>query len=278
MNDLFQSLDLSKIFLYIPGILIFLVGSGQVKKWMRIRRKGACTYAEIIKCEHIVRKDSKDRNIYNYYDITAEYTNEDGHKEKLLIKSPTEYAKGQQARLYKGTKNEQPFLVEEQELLFNPFELLFGGALLILLAMEQNRNDETAAMVCLTLLLVGAGISLIINYVNLKKKHLVPIKAEVTDIYERQISKESKIIKGAKFTYYPIVQFMLDNKRHVRRCFINSSSKNSFKKGNRMTLYYDEKTKTVLENHARVGVLIGGIIVLCAGLLAGASLIAVGIA
>ena len=67
--------DLSKLFMYIPGIILFLVGSGQVKDWLYMRRMGSCVEAGVTNCKHVVKKDKKDREIYNYYDVTVEYRN-----------------------------------------------------------------------------------------------------------------------------------------------------------------------------------------------------------
>lgn len=87
------------------------------------------------------------------------------------------------------------------------------GALLIPLALEENRGNEIQAMLCLALLLLGAGVNLIVDYIMLKKRGLRPLDAEITDIYTRQISRETKIWKGAKYTYYPVVRYVLDGKR-----------------------------------------------------------------
>ena len=53
--------DLSKLFMYIPGIILFLVGSGQVKDWLYMRRMGSCVEANVANCKHVVKKDKKDR-------------------------------------------------------------------------------------------------------------------------------------------------------------------------------------------------------------------------
>ncbi len=269
--------ELSKLFLYIPGIIIFLVGSGQVRQWLRMRRADFCIDASVVSCRHVVKKDKKDRETYNYYDVLVEYKNpQTRHRERLAVKSPTEYALAQQVRMYRGRGGEKPVLAEcEDEFIFHPWVTMIGGALLIILALEQNQGKEIPAMVCLAVIFVGAGSNLIANYVSLKRRDLQPIRAVITDIYTRQISRETKILKGAKYTYYPIVKYELDGKENIRRCNINSSGPNSFQKGESMTLYYDRRTQTVLEKNARAGVLAAGIVLVLVGLLAGASILSV---
>lgn len=269
--------DLSKLFMYIPGIIIFLVGSGQVRRWLRLHRADSCIDASVLSCKHVIKKDKKDREIYNYYDVVVEYRNpKTKHQERLAVKSPTEYALGQQVRMYKEKESDKPVLIEyEEEFLFHPWVTMIGGALLILLALEQNKGQEIQAMLCLAIVLAGAGVNLIVNYIALKKRGLQTIEARITDIYTRQISKETKILKGSKFTYYPIVRYELDGKENIRRCNINSSGQNTFRTGETMKLYYDPKSRTVLEKNARTGAAAAGVILVLTGLLAGASILSV---
>lgn len=269
--------DLSKLFMYIPGIIIFLVGSGQVRNWLRMRRSDSCMDASVISCRHVVKKDKKDRETYNYYDVTVEYRNpQTRHLERLAVKSPTEYAIAQQVRMIKPKSSEKPVLAEyKEEFLFHPWVTMIGGALLILLALEENQGKEIPAMVCLTLILIGAGVNLTVDYILLKRRGLQPLSAVITDIYTRQISRETKILKGAKYTYYPVVKYELNGKENIRRCNINSSGQNTFQIGEHLKLYYDPRSQAVLEKHARAGVAVTGVLLILIGLLAGASILSV---
>ena len=201
-----ENFDLSHILPYVPGIIIFLVGSVQVENWL------------------------KKRKINKYY------------------------------------------LREEAEI-FHPLVMMFGGALLILLTLFENQKREVEAMTCLTIILIGAGISLLWNYFSLKKRNLITINAKIIDIFTRQLSKQTKIWKAAKFTYYPIVKYEIDGHEYTRQCKINSSGKNTFKIGDKMNLYYDSSAKIILEKHAHIGLLISGTIIFVVGVLAGLSIL-----
>ena len=269
--------DFSQLFMYIPGIIIFLVGSGQVRRHLRVNRKGYSVDVSVVSCNHVVKKDKKDREVYNYYNVTVEYVNpETKHTERQAIKSPTEFAVGQQIRMFRDKDSEKNALAEaEGEFLFHPWVTMIGGALLIILALMENQGREVEAMLCLSVILAGAGADLLANYISLKKRGLQEIDAVVTDIYTRQISKESKILKGSKFTYYPIVRYELNGRQNIRRCNINSSGQNTFKTGDTMKLWYDPKNHTVLEKHARTGAAAAGVILVGIGLLAGLSILSV---
>lgn len=269
--------DFTQLFMYIPGIIIFLVGSGQVRRWLKMRRAGFCIDANVISCKHIVKKDKKDRETYNYYDVFVEYRNpQTQHTERQAVKSPTEYAQMQKVKVYKEKNGDKLTLAEyEDESVFHPWVTMIGGALLIILALEENQGREIPAMICLAILLIGAGVNLTVNYVLLKKRNLQTIDAEIIEIYTRQISKETKILRGSKFTYYPVVRYELNGQENLRRCNINSSGKNSFKKGEHMQLYYDPQKQVVLENHARTGAAVCGIILMIVGALAGVSILSV---
>lgn len=269
--------NISQLLLYVPGIIIFLVGSGQVRQWLWMRRSGVCADACVTDCRHVVKKDRKEREIYNYYNVTVEYVNgKTGHKERQAVKTPTEYAKGQRVRVLKERRSGRLVLDEQREnVLFHPLVMMVGGALLILLALAENRGREIEAMLCLSIVLVGAGVSLLADYISLKRKNLQVIEAEITDIYSRQISKETKIIKGSKYTYYPIVRYVLDGQENIRRCNINSGRQDSFKTGEHMKLYYDPRSKTVRENHARPAAAAVGLVLTVIGTAAGASILSV---
>ncbi|MBR0079535.1 MAG: hypothetical protein IJP69_04080 [Synergistaceae bacterium] len=199
---------LSQVLPYIPGIIIFLVGSVQVETWLKKRK-------------------------------------------------------------------ETPNYLQDEANIFHPLVMMFGGALLILLTLFESQKKEVEAMICLTIILIGAGISLLWNYFSLKKRNLKRIDAEITEIFTRQLSKETKIWKASKFTYYPIVKYEINGHEYSRKCKINSSGKNTFKIGDKMDLYYDSQTGTILEKHAHIGLLIAGTIIFVIGALAGLSILSV---
>ena len=269
--------DISQLFMYIPGVIIFLVGSGQVRRWIRMSKGEFCVDAAVMDCRHVVKKDKKGREVYNYYNVSVEYRNpQTKHTERQTVKSPTEYALGQQVRMYRDKGSGTMVLSENKdEFLLHPLVLMAGGALLILLALKENQGKEVQAMACLSLVFLGAGVNLIVNYIWLKRRNLKVICAEIIEIYERQISRETKILKGSKFTYYPVVKYELDGRENIRCCNINSSGQHTFCTGEHMNLYYDPQTKEVLEKHARIGVMVAGIILTLIGVLTGASILSI---
>lgn len=265
--------DFTQLFLYVPGVLIFLVGSGMIRTEMALKRLGACVDAAVISCNHVIKKDRQEREIYNYYSVVVEFFN-GKNLERLTVKSPTEYAPAQQVLLFRKKREDPKLLSNEDESLFGGWATAIGGALMILLALFQNLNQQVYAMICLSLILLGAGGILLVKYLTLKSKHLQPIQATVTEIYTRQISKSTKIIKGDKFTYYPIVTYELDGRKNIRRCNINSSGEKTFKAGESMTLYYDPKTHTVTEFHAKLSLLVWAVVLLVVGAVSALSILA----
>lgn len=268
---------LSQFLPYIPGIIIFLVGSGQFRTWLKIRKPDSNTVADVVNCEHVIKRDKQEREILNYYDITAEFTSiGSNHRVQQKFKSPNEYLIGQQVRIFWGNGLESSKISEkENEAIFHPLVTMIDGALLILLPLFESQKREVEAMICLTIILISAGISLLWNYFSLKKRNLVRIDAEIIEIYSRQLSKKTKFLMSEKFTYYPIVKYEINGKGNIRKCSINSSGKNTFKIGEKMSLYYDSKNGAVLEQHARLGVAISGIVILLIGILAGLSILSV---
>ena len=267
--------NFSQLLLYIPGIIIFLVGSGQTRTWLRSLGPGGAMQGTVLKTEHVVKKDAKGRETFDYYNTTVEYRDQKGHMNRNMLKSPVEYAAGQRLIVTKGPDGNLAFAEAGGENLFHPLVMMIGGALLIILALEENRGHEVPAMACLAAVLAGAGISLVWKWLDYRKRRLQELPAVITGLYSRQISKESKIVKAARYTFYPVVRYTLDGKETVRRCNVNSEREKSFKVGDTITLYYDPETGDVLEKNARLWMLIAGALLAGAGILAGVSILSV---
>jgi uncharacterized membrane-anchored protein len=270
--------DFSQLFLYIPGIIIFLIGSGGVRTWLGMKRLGAFAETTVISSQHVIKKDRQDREVFNYYNTVVEYVDaKTGRTVRKTVKAPTEFSVGQQVKLiFEGNRQGEPVLVEhEDESLFGPWTTMVGGALMILLALFQNQGKQVPAMCMLVLLLLGAGASLLYRYFNLKSRGLQPIQAVVKEVYTRQISKETKIVRGSKFAYYPIVTYELNGRENTRRCNVNSSGEKSYKPGDKLQLYYDPKSRIVVEQGAKVSILVWGVILLVLGAMALFSMIPV---
>lgn len=270
--------ELSQLLLYIPGIVIFMVGSGQVRNWLR-RARGSVVGATVVGCKHVVKKDSKDREIYNYYEVQIDVKNpKTACKEHRVLKSPNEYGKGQEVSVVfandKNKKTEVNFVREENSRL-SPWVMMIVGALLIILVLEENKGSELPAMLCLSLILLMLGINLVADFVSMKKRGLLELQSEIIDVHKRQISKETKLLKGEKYTYYPIVKYALDGNDNIRHCNINSSGANTFKMGDTLLLYIDPNTLEVLERKAGVIEPIVGVVLTLLGIIVAASLVSV---
>ena len=266
----------SELLLYMPGLVVFLVGSGQTRSWIRQLRGTGQADGIVLSSSHVVKKDKKDRDVYNYYDVKVEYKDPKTQKTiKETFKSPIEYAVQQPVRVYKGNDGKTIITEKVDEDIFPPLGMMVLGALLILLAFWQNQGNQIGAMAALSASLLLIGGVLIWNYSKLKRKNLTPIKAEIIDIYTRQLSKGSKILKGDRFTYYPVVRYEIDGKENIRRCLENTSSEKGYKIGETMTLYYEPETGAVRERGPRKLFLIGGIILMVCGALAGLSILSV---
>ena len=259
--------DFTQYFLYIPGIVIFLLGSGQVRKWITSNRNGSVD-GLVVRCEHVVKKDRKNREAFNYFNTTVEYVNpKTGNKEIHAIKTPTEYAVGQQVRLTKTSEFGNIVINDADEsTIFHPVAVMVGGALTILLALWTNQGNEVYAMGCLAALFMGAGACLVHNYVNVSRMGLKPFEAEIIDTYKRQISKSSKILRGDKFIYYPVVKYEMNRSENIMRLHVDSEYEKTFPIGDKIMLFYDEKTQQIREKNAQPIQLIIGLMLLILGI------------
>ncbi|MCR5228936.1 MAG: DUF3592 domain-containing protein [Solobacterium sp.] len=269
--------EFSRLLMYVPGIVIFLVGSGQVRTYLRLHRKNAVTGGTVTECKRIIQKDKQGRVKFDYYNVTAEYRDpETRRKCHATVKSAAEFLPGQGVTMYLGGKGVEPVFADaDDESMFNPWVTMACGALLILLVLFEERGQEPAAMACLSGVMIIGGAAMLLHSYLLKRRNLEPVEAVITDVYKRQISKESKIIKGARYTYYPIVRYTYEGREGMRRCDVNASREDAFKKGETMTLYYDPTRQMILEKKASTLAMAGGAVILAAGILAGVSILSV---
>ena len=260
----------------MPGLVVFLVGSGQTRGWLRQLRGRNQADGLVVSCKHVVKKDKKERDVFNYYDVKVEYKDpKTGSMVKQDFKSPTEYALQQPVKVYQESGGKTVITEKVDEDIFHPLWMMILGALLILLAFWQNQGNQIGAMAALSASLLLVGFVLIWNYIKLKRKNLEPISAEIIDIYTRQLAKGSKILRGDRFTYYPVVRYEINGTENIRRCLVNTSSEKGFKKGETITLYYEPETGAVRERGPRRLFLIGGIAIALCGALAGISILSV---
>ncbi len=269
--------DFSQLLMYIPGIVIFLVASGQVREYLRTSKPDATRKGTVKFSKHVTKNDKYGRQVFDFYETTVESVNpKTNKKERHTVKSPVEYAANQKVDLFFDKVTGEPVLTNGiNEWLFHPWLGMIGGALLILLALFQTQGKEIYAMLCLSLIFIGIGVCMIANFIFLKRKKLVQLQAEIVDIYERQISKEGRFSGGARYTYYPIVRYELDGNNTLRRCNVNSSRKDSFKIGDEVKLFFSPSENNIREKGANVFILIVGIVSLLCGLLAGISILSV---
>ena len=114
----------SELLMYLPGAVVFLVGSGQTRSWIRQLRGTEKTDGVVTSCEHVVKKDKKDRDVYNYFDVTVSYQNtETGKNEKEVFKSPTEYALKQPVKVYRGSDGKMIITEKVDEEIFHPLAM-----------------------------------------------------------------------------------------------------------------------------------------------------------
>ncbi|MCR5761293.1 MAG: hypothetical protein K6F82_04800 [Sphaerochaetaceae bacterium] len=95
----------------------------------------------------------------------------------------------------------------------------------------------------------------------------------ITGTYDRQIAKKGRFSGAAKYTYYPIVKYELEGLESIRRCNVNSSRKESFKEGEILKLYWSPSENGIRERCANKILLVAGILLTVAGILAGASIV-----
>ncbi len=260
--------SLSKLLIYIPGILIFLVGSRETAAWLKSFLFGKRISAKVSCVNHVRKKYKAGRNQYNYYNAVLEYKVPNSSRLlKTEMKVPFEPAVGQVIKLSVDREGKNAvFSKNPNTSNIHPAAMTVIGALMLITALEANNGNEVAAAFCIGGMLAAAGISAAVHNIRLKNKKLTAVTGTIVDVFERQISKESKLIKEAKVTHYPIVSFTFDQQEIVFRPEVNSEKETDFKTGDDFLLYYDSKDNEIYEKPAKAAWIAAGILLLILGI------------
>lgn len=257
---MFEGLTLENIFVVVIGAVIFVMGTTALRNQLRIKKAGNVREGVILRSKHIERKDKEGYLIQNYYEVRVEFS-EGSHKSQCTIRSVSEYREGEKVLLVSEPMSQEKWRIHDvgNAPVFGPWVVILAGIIIASIPVVQQRYGEMAVSVMIVAVMLLTGAALVWRYISDKRRDTTPIKATVVDILKYQKGQKKKFSQPS-VSYYPILKYEWNGEEKTMRSYYNSSTATAYKVGTERTLYWDNEKKCILERGPRLGMLIGGIV------------------
>ncbi len=263
-----EGLTLESLFLIVFGVFVFVLGTTTLRAQRNWKKKGMVLEGTVLKSNLVLKRDSQDSLIQYYYELRVQYF-DNGHKIQNTVSSPREFLEGDTVGIVKSGDSKAGISIYENNKLpvLIPWTIIFGGILIAMLPIAQRRYGEQSVSILLIAILILAGISLITSYLRDRKRKVMEIEATVIDLLKWSSGKKDSKLTKPSTTYYPILQYRMEDKVRTIRSKYSSSLQTAYKIGDKKTLYYGLEDQCILERNAKMGMLVGGIIFLTIALI-----------
>jgi len=260
---IFEGLTLESLFLVVFGVFIFVLGTTSLRTQMKAKRKGMVLDGTVIKSNYIMKRESENFLIQNYYEIRVEYL-DNGHKAQTTINSHIEFHEGDKLKIIKSSIQRDNMIIYEDNTLtaFTPWSIISGGILIAIIPMAQYKYGAQSVSFILGAILLLAGSSLISKYIKDKNREVTNVDATVMDILKTYSGKKNSKLVKQTISYFPILQYTIDNQQRSMRSKYSSSLQNANKIGSKKVLYFDIENHSILERGPELSMLLGGIILI----------------
>ena len=227
------SFTFQTIVLVLIGAAVFALGTINIRGHFRMKRPGVLFKGKVLNVKLLERRDKEDRLIQHYYELQVQCRTTD-KTFNIKIKSTTEYEKGEEIQLMQN--GDQITMVSNKS-------ISLGIAILIALA----------------------GCITFFSYIKERGRNLTEIQGEIVDVLFYRTGDNKKFSKPIE-SYYPLIQCTIDGKEKIFLSSYNSSRPSVYKIGQKMKLFYDKETKSIVEKRMSPGLLVAAAVLWCLAL------------
>ena len=231
-------MSIQNIFLVLLGAVIFVVGTTNIRAYLRRRRPENMLRGKVLSSKQTVKRDKEDRLIQHYYELVVQCSG-GGKTFNEKVNSTMEYGKGDKIVPSSGGG------------------MTFGTALAITLAgmgiavfpvVYQNNGEKEGSFV-LVLLLILAGVISASSFLKDRRKKFRELSGEIVDILYYRRGDNKKFSRPVE-SYYPLIKCTVGEKEKIFLSAYNSSTKGTYKTGTKIKLFYDEEQGNIVEKKA----------------------------
>lgn len=268
---IFNEITLQSLFIILFGVFIFTIGTTMLQNYYR-RKKGMVKQGIVIRSKHFDKRDEEGHLIQNYYELEVEYPNK-SQIECCKVNSHREYQKGDVVELVKNNSIRNNISIHEGDdvSLITIWSSILIGIVIVCMPFAEKKYGLGISSLLFAIVLLFAGVSLIATYYKEKNRKTITVEATIVDLLQwYNTKKDSKLIKQS-VSYYPILQYSINNKVNNIRSKYSSSVKSKFLLGSKKTIYIDSEHGHVIEKAPRISMLVFGITLLVIALIGIAS-------
>jgi len=259
--EIFQNLSIELVSFVVFGVVIFVTGTTKLREHLRFKKCGTICEATVLQSNHVSQNDKQGNLIQSYYELRVGYK-ENGHKKQANIKSLQEYGQDTPLTIVinKGGKEDVGVCEGPGQPMYTAWILIAAGILTTLLPVIKNDYGMTGSFLVLSILFLLLSLYFMLSYLSDKKRKIIPVEAEITDLLHWKKGKEgAKLIKPV-ISYYPILMYEHNGAKYHIRSKYNYTSESACRVGNKKMIYYDEEYKCAVEQCGRRYMLIWSIV------------------
>ncbi len=240
-------MSIQNIFLVLLGAVVFVVGTTNIRAYLRRRRPENMLRGKVLSSKQTVKRDKEDRLIQHYYELVVQCSG-GGKTFNEKVNSTMEYGKGDEIKLVRSGDKIVPS---------SGGGMTFGTALAITLAgmgiavfpvVYQNNGEKEGSFV-LVLLLILAGVISASSFLKDRRKKFRELSGEIVDILYYRRGDNKKFSRPVE-SYYPLIKCTVGEKEKIFLSAYNSSTKGTYKTGTKIKLFYDEEQGNIVEKKA----------------------------
>ena len=246
-------MSIQTIFLVLLGAAVFVIGTTNIRAYLRLQKPENILNGKVLSVKPVEKRDNEGRLIQHYYELMVQCAG-GGKTFNEKMESTMEYEKGDEIKLVRNGSKVVPF---------SDRGVTFGMALAITLAgmglavfpiVYQNNGEKEGSLV-LVLLLILAGVISCSAFIKDRKKNLLAVEGEITDVLYYRRGENKKFSKPAE-SYYPLIRCSIRGKEKTFLSAYNSSTKGTYKTGAKVKLFYDEEAGCIVEKKASPALLV----------------------
>lgn len=241
---MFGGLSVQTVLIVLMGAAVFVLGTSNLRSCLRMKRPGAVITGRVTRKELVEKRDSENRLIQHYYDLTLQ-CRENGKTFNHKLKSTEEYDKDDEIRLIRNGSKLTPV---NRKAVSAPAAAAIAAAGMLLAVFPvvwQSAGEKEGSAVLTVLLLLAGGICMA-SFLRERGRSLRELRGEIQDVLYYRTGENKKLVKPSE-SYYPLIKYTLDGKEKVFLSSYNSSLKTAYKKGAAVKLFYDEETGNIVE-------------------------------
>jgi len=240
-------MSIQTIFVVLLGAAVFVIGTTNIRAYLRLRKPGNILRGKVLSVRSVEKRDKEDRLIQHYYELTVQCSG-GGKTFHEKINSTMEYEKGDEVKLA-GNGGKAVLLSGKNVTFGTALAITLAGMGLAVFPIVYQNNGEKEGSVILVILLILAGAISWASFRKDRRKNLVRIDGEITDILYYRSGDNKKFSKPVE-SYYPLIKCRIHEKERTFLSAYNSSTKGTYKVGTKVKLFYDEEQEAVVEKKA----------------------------